>query len=137
LAAHGRSASGHRRLAHAEIDLPLLRPAYAGLLSAAGLGFLVSARNLLLVTAVFLILALIALAFRARQRRGYGPAVIGLIASAAIIAAKFYLNSPAMIYAAVGTLFAASMWNSWPARAKEAPCPQCTVPAELLKEGQL
>ena len=54
---------------------PLCWPAYAGVLSTVGLGFLVNARNLLIVTGAFLIIAVSALAFRARRRRGYGPAV--------------------------------------------------------------
>ena len=73
---------------------PLCWPAYAGLVSAAGLGFLINARNLLMVTALFLIVAVAALAFRARRRRGYGPAIAGLAASVAIISGKFYLESP-------------------------------------------
>ena len=48
---------------------PLCWPAYAGLLSAVGLGFLINARNLLVFTALFLMFAVTALAFRARRRR--------------------------------------------------------------------
>lgn len=103
---------------------PLCWPAYAGLLSAVGLGFLIGARNLLVFTALFLIMAVAALAFRARRRRGYGPAVMGAAASAAILIGKFYLESPATAYAAVAVLIAASVWNSWPVR-DTAVCLQC------------
>ena len=103
---------------------PLCWPAYAGLLSAVGLGFLINSRNLMIVTALFLIVAVTALAFRARQRRGYGPAFVGLVASIFILVEKFYLDSPATMYAALGVLIAASVWNSWPARLT-ASCPQC------------
>jgi mercuric ion transport protein len=103
---------------------PLCWPAYAGLLSAVGLGFLVSARNLLFVTELFLIMAVAALAFRARRRRGYGPAVMGIAASTAVLLGKFYLESPATAYAAVFVLIAASVWNSWPVK-ETAACPQC------------
>jgi hypothetical protein len=112
---------------------PLCWPAYAGLVSAAGLGFLINARNLLMVTALFLIVAVAALAFRARQRRGYGPAIAGLTAGVGILAGKFYLESPATMYAAVGLLVGASIWNSWPARPSSS-CPRCAVPDELVKE---
>jgi hypothetical protein len=44
--------------------------------------------------------AVAALAFRARQRRGYGPAIAGLAASIFILFGKFYLESPATMYAA-------------------------------------
>jgi hypothetical protein len=103
---------------------PLCWPAYAGLLSAVGLGFLISSRNLLIVTALFLIVAVTALAFRARLRRGYGPAIAGLAASIVIVLGKFYLESPATMYAALGALIAASVWNSWPVRLAPS-CPQC------------
>ena len=74
---------------------PLCWPDYAGLVSAAGLGFLINARNLLIVTSLVLIVAVAALAFRARQRRGYGPAIAGLAAGVGILAGKFYLESAA------------------------------------------
>ena len=110
---------------------PLCWPAYAGLLSAVGLGFLINSRNLMIVTALFLIVAMTALAFRARQRRGYGPAIAGLAASIVIVLGKFYLESPAAIYAALGVLIAASVWNSWPVRVT-ASCPQCVSEATEL-----
>ena len=103
---------------------PLCWPAYAGLLSAVGLGFLIEARNLLVLTALFLIFAVSALAARARRRRGYGPAILGVAASAVVLIGKFYLESPATAYAAVCVLMAASIWNSWPVR-QTAACPQC------------
>ena len=110
---------------------PLCWPAYAGLLSAVGLGFLISSRNLLIVTAAFLIVAVTALAFRARQRRGYGPGIAGLAASVFILLGKFYLESPITMYAALGVLVAASVWNSWPVRLA-ASCPQCVSEAREL-----
>ena len=103
---------------------PLCWPAYAGLLSSVGLGFLINSRNLMIVTALFLIVAVTALAFRARQRRGYGPALAGLAASIVIVLGKFYLESPATMYAALGVLVAASVWNSWPVRLAPS-CPKC------------
>jgi hypothetical protein len=110
---------------------PLCWPAYAGLLSAVGLGFLINSRNLLIVTAFFLIVAVTALAFRARQRRGYGPAIAGFAASIFILFGKFYLESPATMYAALGVLVAASVWNSWPVRLAPL-APQCVSEAPEL-----
>ena len=103
---------------------PLCWPAYAGLLSTIGLGFLINSRNLLVVTALFLTVAVAGLAFRGGQRRGYGPALVGLAASATILAGKFYLDSLTTMYGGLGLLVAASLWNSWPAR-PAASCPQC------------
>ena len=110
---------------------PLCWPAYAGLLSSVGLGFLINSRNLMIVTALFLIVAVTALAFRARQRRGYGLALAGLAASIVIVLGKFYLESPATMYAALGILIAASIWNSWPVRLT-ASSPQCANEATEL-----
>jgi hypothetical protein len=103
---------------------PLCWPAYAGLLSTVGLGFLINSHNLLVVTALFLTVSVAALAFRAGERRGYRPALAGVAASAAILLGKFYLESPATIYGGLGLLVAASIWNSWPARPAPAR-PQC------------
>lgn len=111
---------------------PLCWPAYAGVLSSVGLGFLISARNLLVFTAVFLTMAVAALAFRSRRRRGYRPAAIGVVASAAILIGKFYFESPPTAYAAVSVLVAASVWNSWPVR-DTAVCLQCVDTPQRLK----
>src|SRR5215469_2153158 len=64
---------------------PACWPAYAGVLSSIGLGFLISTAYLLPLTAGFLVLALGALAFRAAERRGYGPFLVGLFAATGIL----------------------------------------------------
>jgi hypothetical protein len=110
---------------------PLCWPAYAGLLSAVGLGFLISSRNLMIFTASFLIVAVTALAFGARQRRGYGPGIAGLGASVFILLGKLYLESPITMYAALGILVAASVRNSWPVRLAPS-FPQCVSEAREL-----
>jgi len=58
-----------------KLACPACWPAYAGLLSSLGLGFLISTAYLLPLTAVFLALAPAALAFRAKSRGGLGPLV--------------------------------------------------------------
>ena len=83
-----------------------------------GLGFLISSKYLLPVTAAFLALALGALAFRARRRHGYGPFAVGLIASVGVIVAKFQWESNFTLYGAVGLLVVASLWNAWPRATK-------------------
>ncbi len=97
-----------------KLACPLCWPAYAGLLSSVGLGFLISARYLLLLTAAFLLIALAALAFRARRRHGYGPFVVGLIAGVGVMLGKFQWESNLSLYGAVGLLIVASLWNAWP-----------------------
>lgn len=99
-----------------KLACPLCWPAYAGLLSSLGLGFLISTPYLVPLTIAFLILALAALAFRATRRRGYGPFLLGLIAAVAVLLGKFLWESSPTIYSAVGVLVGASMWNAWPSR---------------------
>ena len=105
-----------------KLACPLCWPAYAGLLSAVGLGFLISTKYLLPITAVFLVLAVGVLGFRANRRHGYGPFILGLIAATGVLVGKFWLSSNAAMYAAVGILVIASVWNAWPHRVLVSDC---------------
>ncbi len=107
-----------------KVACPACWPAYAGVLYSLGLGFLVDVRWLLPLTAIFLLVAILALGFRARRRRGFGPFVVGLVASAIVLVGKFGFESDLAMYAGLGLLVAASIWNTWPRRAFVA-CPAC------------
>jgi mercuric ion transport protein len=107
-----------------KLTCPMCWPAYAGLLTAIGLGFLISARYLFGVTSLFFLISIGALAYRAPERRGYSPAVLGVIAAAAVLVGKFYFDSTAATYAGLTLLIAASLWNSWP-RPPAKRCPEC------------
>ena len=110
---------------------PACWPAYAGLLGSLGLGFLFEKTYLLPLTAFFLLVAVGALAYKARARRGYGPFFLGLLASAIIVTGKFLLETQPLVYAGVGILIAASFWNAWPKKKRgtmQGTCPAC-VPA--------
>ena len=108
-----------------KLTCPICWPAYAGLLTSVGLGFLISERYLFAVTAGILLLSIGALAFRARIRRGYAPATLGLVAGAIVLLGKFSLESSAAIYSGLGLLIGASVWNSWPR-------PQCAPAGDGL-----
>ena len=69
---------------------------------------------LLPLTALCLVVALAALAFRSNRRRGYGPFVLGVLAAALLMVGKFVLDSNVAVYGAIGSLIGASLWNSWP-----------------------
>src|SRR6266566_1046976 len=97
---------------------PLCWPLYAGVVSSCGLGFLIGTTYLLPITSAFLVLTLAVLGFRAKQRRGYGPFLIGLVASTAVLIGKSYLESNALVYGGVGLLVFASVWNASPRRAE-------------------
>src|SRR5437016_8704787 len=81
-----------------KLACPLCWPAYAGLVSSLGLGFLISAAYLLPLTIAFLMLSLAVLGFRASQRRGYAPFGLGLIGSALTVIGKFNLDSTPAFY---------------------------------------
>ncbi|HEV2385988.1 MAG TPA: MerC family mercury resistance protein [Candidatus Acidoferrales bacterium] len=100
-----------------KLACPACWPAYAALLGSLGLGFLISATYLFPLTVAFLILAVGALFFGARERHGYRPFVGGIVAAAGILAGKFVLESNRVMYGAVGLLVLASLWNAWPHRA--------------------
>lgn len=107
---------------------PVCWPAYAGLLSSLGLGFLISTAYLIPLTIFFLTLALGALAFRAGKRRGYSPFFVGLVAAFGIMLGKFVWVSNPTLYGAVGLLLIASLWNACPPRTilnRAASCSDC------------
>jgi hypothetical protein len=113
-----------------KLACPACWPAYAALLSSVGLGFLISTVYLLPMTVAFLSLALAALAFRAKQRRGYGPFLLGLVAAAAVLFGKFEWESKPTMYSAFGLLVVASLWNAWPrtsTTSNATMCPNCEV----------
>lgn len=104
---------------------PACWPAYAGVLSTIGLGFLLSSRYLFPLTTLFLAFGVFALAFRARSRRGYGPFAFGTGGALLLLGSKFLLGSTLLAAVGIGLLVAASFWNSWPSRTAR-PCPKCT-----------
>ena len=104
---------------------PACWPAYAGVLSALGIGFLWEARYLLPLTVALLAVALTALAHGAGQRRGRGPFVLGTAGSLALVFAKFVFEWAPVAYAATGLILAASIWNAWPRSVTRASCPSC------------
>lgn len=109
-----------------KLACPACWPAYAGLLSSIGLGFLLDTAYLFPLTAVFLVLAVGALGFRARTRRGYGPLVVGLVGGVVVLVGKFVFESSAAVYGGIGLLVVTSVWNTWP-KGKESvgSCPRC------------
>jgi len=99
-----------------KLTCPLCWPAYAALLSSVGVNFVNYTPMLLPVLAILLVVSLLALAYRARGRRGFGPFWLGLFASLMILIGKFVLDSDSAIYIGSGLLVGASLWNIWPRR---------------------
>jgi mercuric ion transport protein len=111
-----------------KLTCPMCWPAYSALLATLGLGFLISARYLFALTMVVLMLSVGALAFGARQRRGYCPAILGSGGAAFVLFGKFLLESVPLMYSGIVLLLVASIWNIWPRRAGTG-CPKC-VPSD-------
>ena len=108
-----------------KLTCPACWPAYAGLLSSLGVGFVDYTPYLLPLTAAFLAVSVAALAYRARSRRGYAPFLLGAAAATAVLVGKFGFDNDPVMYAGLGGLVAASLWNSWPRAATDAACPAC------------
>lgn len=111
-----------------KLTCPLCWPAYTALLSAMGVGFVNYTPYLLPLMTMFLVLTLAMLGYRARTRHGFGPFALGCIATAIILVGKFWLDSDTALYGGVALLVGASLWNAWPRKISEAPCPAC-IPA--------
>lgn len=112
---------------------PACWPAYAAVLGTLGLGPLLYAPYLAPVIGVLLVLAVAGLAWRARRRRGYGPAVLGGVAAGVIVVGKFVLQSDPAGMLGMGLLLAATIWNAWPRRVagtKRDACPACAPRGE-------
>src|SRR5260370_6403111 len=114
-----------------KLACPACWPAYAGLLTSIGLGFLISVRYLLPLTIAFLVLALAAMLFRARDRRGYGPFLLAVLAASSVLLGKFACASRPTVYGAIGLLVVASLLDTWPRRDIE----RCQNPFHMQHGG--
>jgi len=97
-------------------------PLYAGVLSALGLGFIDYTPYLFPVTVLLIVVSLVPLAWKAKQRHGYRPLVLGVIASILILWGRFYLDIDGIFYTGVALFLIASIWNIWP---KHKKCTSC------------
>ncbi|MCL5735791.1 MAG: hypothetical protein M1274_09445 [Actinobacteria bacterium] len=85
---------------------------------------------LLPLTVLLLALALAALGWRARSRRGHLPLALGMSAAVVVLAGRFALASNLTVYAGTAMLVGASAWNAWPVRRAEGQtCPGPHGPA--------
>ena len=91
--------------------------AYAGLLTMPGVAWLVGEPSLMLITVGLLGIALASLAYRAKDRRGYRPLALGIVAASLILIEKWWLSSPWLLALGLALLVGASLWNAWPCRA--------------------
>ena len=104
---------------------PICASASIGILASLGFGYLLSRTYLLPLTALFLVIALGGLAFKAQKRNGYGPALLGAVAGAAVLLGKFRWDSTPATYVGVGLLVVSSFWNVWQRKRATDACPAC------------
>lgn len=102
------------------LTCPCTLPAYAGLISSVGMGFLLKTAILLPLMVVSLVLAVAALGYRA-ERRGFGPFAVGVVAAVVLMIGKFLMepNAPisnTVVFGGITALVGVSVWNSWPTR---------------------
>jgi len=95
---------------------PACWPAYAGLLGSMGIGLVDFGPYLFPLTVITLAAVAASLGFRARRRRGFGPLLLGVLGSGAILLGKFLFVSDVLLYSGIAFLIGASIWNSWPKR---------------------
>lgn len=115
-----------------KLTCPACWPAYAGLLSSLGLGFVNYTPYLFPLTALFLILAVVLLGYRATSRRGFAPFMVGILAAITVIVGKFVFVSDGAMYGGIILLMVASLWNSWPQRGIDSGACSARVPAGPL-----
>lgn len=90
---------------------PACYPVLAGLLSAAGLGFLVNDTVLKPLTIFFLFVALFGFAWQAARTGRYPALVIGSLGAAGMYTGLYLFPSVPLKMAGIAALFTASLWN--------------------------
>lgn len=109
-----------------KLTCPACWPAYAGLLSSLGIGFVDYTPYLVPFTLVFLVISLSTMVYHAKSRHGYGPLLLGLFAGAVLMVGKFVYDNDIAMYTGLVILVAASLWNTWP-KAQMANCEACAT----------
>lgn len=104
---------------------PICWPIYAGIVSSLGISLTNYAKYLLPVMIVLLAVSLFALGFKAENRWGFRPLLLGIVASLTMIVGKFGWHSNVALYSGVILLITASVWNAWPKRKSNLTCNAC------------
>ena len=102
---------------------PVCLSAFAGTMSALGLGFLATKAILTPLTGLLLGATLISIGFGARRRRVYGPLVLGAAAAGLLVGSKFWPGEALIGYVALAAILVACVWNTRTAAARFAQPP--------------
>lgn len=104
------------------VSCPACWPAYASLLATFGIGFINYTPYVIPILSALLLISLFGLAYKAKERRGYKPTILGAFGASFVLFAKHYELGSAVLYLGVGLLFTAVAWNVYPRRRNS-----CTV----------
>lgn len=115
---------------------PFCWPLYTGLLGAIGINFVNYTPYLLPLLLVFLVITVSVLAVTARTGRGYGPPLLGLLSSIAILSGKFLFDSSLLVYAGISGLILAVIWHAWPGQQNVGACPACEINESISVDRQ-
>jgi len=112
----------------APLACPACWPLYLGLLSSLGIGVSAIKPYIAPLAVALLAVSVVPLAYGAKTRNGYGPLILGVAASAAILFYLFAMPLKPVFYAGAALLVSASVWNILPNRkSKTDPCRACVV----------
>lgn len=114
---------------------PACIAAYAGVLSAVGLGFLFNDKVLDPLIAGFLAVGILSVAWSTRSHHCTGPFWITLVGSGLVVAGRLVWIIPPALYAGVGLLIAASVWNLWLKRPQRGPFVQIGASQDARSAG--
>ena len=92
---------------------PACLGAYAGLVSALGVGFLFKQQVLLPLIGAFLLLGLVGAIVSRRRHRRSGPLVLTICGSLLVALGRITWNVPVIVYTGAFILAVASVWNLW------------------------
>lgn len=92
---------------------PMCLAAYAGALSAVGLGVVFNAHVQVAVMLAFLLIGVATVAWSARSHGHPGPTVVSIAGAAAFISGRIIWTFTPLLYIGVALLLAGSLWNLW------------------------
>ncbi len=99
---------------------PACIAAYAGVLSAMGLGFILSEAVLGPLVLAFLVLSIATVVWSSRSHGRWGPLRVTVLGSALVVLGRLIWDLPLVLYAGVASLLAATLWNLWLKRPRGA-----------------
>lgn len=98
---------------------PMCLAAYAGVLSAVGLGFLFNERVLAPLIVIFLAVGIFSVAWSSRGYRRREPLLGTLLGSAAVVVGRLIWHVHLLVYSGVALLLVASLFNLWLKRPRQ------------------